>query len=97
MLQYGRFGWKETEEDSEMLVNQSRRLTQSIVSEWASILKEIGEISMSDLNRSWDAVLKGHCRTKVVHKVEWQSPLPFVPVIYSKGLFHQLDEAFFII
>ena len=52
-------------------------ITQSIVwnvSEWASIRKKFGEISVTDFNRSWAAILNGHCHTKVVHIVEWLSP-----------------------
>ena len=52
-------------------------ITQSIVwnvLEWACIKKEFGEIFAADINRSWDAVLKGHCRRKAVHRVEWICP-----------------------
>ena len=60
-------------------VSKSVEITQSIawnVSEWACIRKEFGGISVADINRSWDAVLKGHWHRKVVHRVEWICP-PF--------------------
>ncbi|XXG60072.1 hypothetical protein AAC387_Pa04g2057 [Persea americana] len=46
------------------------------VSEWACIRKEFEGISVVDISRFWDAVLKGYWRRKAVHRVEWTC-LPF--------------------
>ena len=54
---------------------------------------EFVDISLDDLNRSWDPFMKGRWRDKVVRKVLWVSPSAGVLKLNSDGsYFHDIQK-----